>query len=69
VLGALWPVADAVAIAILTDFHREYADGAVPEVALRKAVQAHIANPRRRHDVFYWAPLFMSSLGARAGNA
>ena len=69
VLGALWPVADAVAIAILTDFHHAYADGAVPEVALRKAVQAHLADPRRRRDVFYWAPLFMSSLGARAGHA
>lgn len=65
VLGTLWPVEDATAHAILVDFHRAYAGGATPEAALQAAVVAHLADPRRRKGVFYWAPFFVTSLGRR----
>ncbi len=63
--GTLWPVEDATAQAILVDFHRAYAGGAAPEEALQAAVLAHLADPRRRRGLFYWAPFFVSSLGRR----
>jgi CHAT domain-containing protein len=66
VLGALWPVEDATAFAILVDFHRAYAGGAAPDTALSTAIRAHLANSERRQDVFYWAPFFVSALGRRA---
>ena len=62
-LGALWPVHDATALAILVDFHRAYAGGAAPDKALQAAIVAHLGNTERRRDVFYWAPFFLSSLG------
>ena len=63
VLGALWPVDDESARAILVDMHREYADGVAPDVALQKALAAHLANPSRRHTAYDWAPFFLTSLG------
>jgi CHAT domain-containing protein len=69
VLGTLWPVEDATAQAILVDFHRAYAGGATPEAALQAAVIAHLADPRRRRGVFYWAPFFVASLGRREPRA
>lgn len=69
VLGALWVVHDEIARAILTDFHRGYAAGAAPEIALQAAVEAHRRDPQRPQQVFYWAPFFLSALGApRPGN-
>ncbi|MDQ6620680.1 MAG: CHAT domain-containing protein [Pseudomonadota bacterium] len=62
-LGALWPVHDATALSILTDFHRAYAGGATPDNALQTAILAHLDDTERRRDVFYWAPFFLSSLG------
>jgi CHAT domain-containing protein len=66
VLGTLWPVEDATALAILLDVHRAYAGGAPPDDALHEAILAHLANPDRRRDVFYWAPFFISALGRKA---
>lgn len=63
VLGALWPVHDATALAVLVDFHRAYAGGAAPDRSLQTAIVAHLHNAERRRDVFYWAPFFLSSLG------
>ena len=63
VLGALWPVDDESARGILVDVHREYAEGASPDVALRNALAAHLANPSRRHTLYDWAPFFITSLG------
>ena len=62
-LGTLWPVDDETARAILIDFHRAYAGGAVPEVALQSAIRTHLASPDRRREVFDWAPFFISSMG------
>jgi CHAT domain-containing protein len=67
-LGALWPVDDASARAILVDFHRVYAAGAEPDAALQSALKAHLASPDRRHTRFDWAPFFLTSLhNPRAG--
>jgi CHAT domain-containing protein len=62
-LGALWPVDDDSARAILVDFHRAYAGGAAPELALQRALKAHLAAPERRHTLYDWAPFFLSVLG------
>ena len=62
-LGALWPVHDATALAVLVDFHRAYAGGAAADRSLQTAIVAHLGNAERRRDVFYWAPFFLSSLG------
>src|SRR5205085_5180639 len=64
-LGALWVVDDAIARAILTDFHRAYAGGAAPDQALQSAITAHRRDRQRPQDVFYWASFFVSALGAR----
>jgi CHAT domain-containing protein len=63
VLGTLWPVEDGTATAILLDFHRAYAAGATPDRALHSAIRTHLASAGRRHDVFDWAPFFLSALG------
>ena len=60
VLGALWPVDDAVSLDLVTQFHCAYASGAAPDAALQSAVQAQIAKGR---GVFDWAPFFVSALG------
>lgn len=63
VLGALWPVDDAVSLDLLTEFHRAYAGGAAPDAALSSAVRAQVAKGR---GVFDWAPFFVSALGRGA---
>jgi CHAT domain-containing protein len=62
-LGALWPVDDESARAILVDFHRAYAAGAPPDRALQSALKAHLADPARRQNLYDWAPFFLTSLG------
>ena len=62
-LGALWPVDDDSACAILVDFHRAYATGLTPDRALQRALMAHLAAPDRRHTLYDWAPLFITALG------
>ncbi|WP_100917512.1 CHAT domain-containing protein [Candidatus Thiodictyon syntrophicum] len=61
-LGALWPVDDRSARAILVDFHRAYAAGAAPDLALQSALVAHLADPLRRQTRYDWAPFFLTSL-------
>jgi CHAT domain-containing protein len=67
VLGALWQVQDDTAQTILVDFHRTYAGGAAPDRALQAALRAHLADPQRQHDAFYWAPFLLTSLGSMRG--
>jgi len=69
VLGALWPVADQVALPILVDFHRAYAGGELADAALQAAVIAHLRDPQRPQAVFFWAPFFVSALGMASRKA
>jgi CHAT domain-containing protein len=62
-LGALWPVDDESARAILVDFHRAYTAGAAPDLALQRALVAHLNSPQRRQTLYDWAPYFVSVLG------
>lgn len=62
-LGALWPVDDESARAILVDFHRAYAAGAAPDLALQRALMTHLRSPHRRQTLYDWAPYFVSVLG------
>ncbi len=68
VIGALWPVDDATAGALLPVLHAGLAAGAAPEVALRDATCAYLQGPSAQ-SVFYWAPLFMTSIGRTGRNA
>ena len=68
VLGALWPVEDPTALAILPDVHRAYAGGAAPDEALHAAIVAHLGNPDRKREVFYWAPFLVCALGHHASS-
>ncbi len=68
VIGALWPVDDATAGALLPVMHAGLAAGAAPEVALRDAMCAYLQGAAAQ-SVFYWAPLFMTSIGRTGRNA
>jgi hypothetical protein len=46
--------------------HRHLALGAEPEEALRAAVCAYLRGPNARRDIYFWAPLFMTSIGRLA---
>jgi CHAT domain-containing protein len=63
VIGALWKVDDASAPKILPELHRQLAGGACPEQALRSAIRAYLRMPEAKKAIYYWAPLFMSSIG------
>jgi CHAT domain-containing protein len=65
VLSCLWPVDDEIALQIMGDFHRGYASGDPPEVALQTALLrgADKFDPA----VYYWAPFFLSVLGRHVG--
>jgi CHAT domain-containing protein len=63
VIGTLWPLDDASALAILPALHQHLAEGASPEEALRAAVCAYLRAPDGRRGVYYWAPLFMTAIG------
>lgn len=63
VIGALWPLDDDSAHLILPDLHKHLALGAVPEEALRAAVRMYLRAPNAQRDIYYWAPLFMTSIG------
>src|SRR5262249_31072442 len=65
VIGALWPF-DESAHVILPELHKHLALGLVPEEALRAAVRAYLQAPNARRDIYYWAPLFMTSMGRLA---
>jgi CHAT domain-containing protein len=61
VMGALWPVDNDSARAMLVGFHRTLASGASAAVALQAATRTYLANPFRRHTRFDWAPFFLTS--------
>lgn len=61
-LGALWPVDDYCTRAIMTSFHRAYAAGSPPELALQAAVLAWLRGPNGRSGAFAWAPFFLTAL-------
>jgi CHAT domain-containing protein len=63
VIGALWTVDDASAPKILPALHRGLASGAPPEQALQAAVCAYLNAPGAKRAIYFWAPLFMSSIG------
>ena len=63
VIGALWPLNDDSALSLLPELHRRLALGAAPEEALRGAVCAYLQLPGSQREIYYWAPLFLSSIG------
>jgi CHAT domain-containing protein len=63
VIGALWPLDDESALRILPGLHERLAEGLPPELALQAAVRAYLHAPDARRESFFWAPLFMSSIG------
>ncbi len=62
VLGALWPADDASTRVMLVEFHRGYARGLAPDVALQRAMIRFLANPFRPTTRYHWAPFFLTSL-------
>lgn len=62
-LGALWPADDQTARSLACDFHRAYARGMAPDLALQSAVRTHLADPRRPQSAFHWAPFTLSAFG------
>ena len=62
-LGALWPTQDDAAFAIVTGFHRAYACSADPDVALRDAIHAYLADARLPREAFFWAPFTLTTFG------
>lgn len=64
VVGALWPVDDSVAPVIVSALHAGLSAGLAPEVALRDAMLDYLKRPDARRRIYFWAPLFLSSLGS-----
>lgn len=64
-LGTLWPAEDATTHAIVCDFHRGYAQGMAPDLALQNAVRVHLGDPDRRQPAFFWAPFTLNAFGGR----
>lgn len=65
ILGSLWIVHVNSASLITREFHRHYAAGERADSALQNSVKAYLENGSVAHQVFYWAPFFISSLGTR----
>ena len=63
-VGSLWPADDYSASAIMTAFHRGFARGMLPEIALQQAMCSFLQNASlKQRQVFYWAPFFLSVMG------
>ena len=67
VVGALWPVDDRVAPGIMAMLHQGLAAGVAPDLALQAALLNYLAEPDARRGIYFWAPLFVTSLGRLAG--
>jgi len=67
VVGALWPVDDRVAPGIMARLHEGLAAGVAPDLALQAALLDYLAQPDTRRRIYFWAPLFVTSLGRLAG--
>jgi hypothetical protein len=63
VIGALWPVHDASAPLIVPALHAGLAAGLPPETALQRAILGYLARPEAARGIYFWAPLFLSSIG------
>jgi CHAT domain-containing protein len=63
VIGTLWTLDDSSAVAILPELHRHLSLGAPAEEALRQAICAYLRLPDAASGIYFWAPLFMSSIG------
>ena len=68
VVGALWPVDDRVAPVIMARLHDGLAAGVAPDLALQAALVHYLAQPDARRRIYFWAPLFITSLGRLAGS-
>jgi hypothetical protein len=64
ILGTLWPVETHAALAIVTEFHRQYAAGLSAELALQAAVTEFRRLQPGRKACCYWAPFFLISIGS-----
>ena len=64
VLGALWPVLDEAALAIMPALHEHLAAGLPCDEALALAVDAY---RRQTPDTYKWAPFKLVSIGRLAG--
>lgn len=64
VLGALWPVVDEAALAMMPALHRHLAAGLPCDEALALAVGAY---RRQTPDLYKWAPFKLVSIGRPAG--
>jgi hypothetical protein len=67
VLGSLWLVETESSSKLIRLFHEQFAKGSEAEIALRDAVRAYMADGTANRGVFYWAPYFLSCLGAAGG--
>jgi len=67
VVGALWPVDDRVAPGIMASLHEGLAAGVAPDLALQAALLRYLAQPDARRAIYFWAPLFVTSLGRPVG--
>lgn len=68
VIRSLWPVDAGTAHRLVMAFHRHYASGQSPELALQKAIIDHIAHARPRlRKSYYWAAFFLSAVGRPEG--
>jgi CHAT domain-containing protein len=67
VLGALWPADSPTAAILMADFHRRYAAGDPPEIALQAAMLAFLDNatPLTR-AAYYWAPFYIAAVARPA---
>jgi CHAT domain-containing protein len=66
VLGALWPIKDEAALAIMPVMHKHLADGLTCDEALALAVDAY---RKQKPDLFKWAPLKLVSIGRPTSTA
>ena len=64
VLGTLWLVETTSSSKIIRAFHRHSARGQTSDVALHHALKDYLADPSSKKGVYYWAPYFVSCLGA-----
>jgi len=64
VLGSLWLVETESSSKLIRLFHERFAKGSDVEIALRDAVRTYLADSTSDPGVFYWAPYFLSCLGA-----
>jgi CHAT domain-containing protein len=66
VIGALWPVHEDVAPVIMKKLHEGLAAGIAPEIALQQALLAYLHLPNAYANIFFWAPIFLNSIGCGA---